>query len=125
MMSRLSRRALVLLIATSAIVLLYSWRLGARSFWEPDEPRYAEIGREMLVSGDWVVPRLNFVKYYEKPPLTYWVTALSFALLGVGEAQARIGPVLATFLLIAATFVLGRVFYGKREAALGSALVAL
>ena len=57
------RRRLLFLVVAVAIAILYSWRLGARSFWEPDEPRYSEIGREMLTSGDWVIPRLNFANF--------------------------------------------------------------
>src|SRR5262245_48133807 len=51
---------------------LYVIGLGQRSLWAPDEGRYAEIPREMVVTGDWLTPRLNGVKYFEKPPLHYW-----------------------------------------------------
>ena len=48
----------------------------------PDEGRYGEIGRWMLVSGDWITPRLNGIKYFEKPPLQYWMTASAYQVLG-------------------------------------------
>lgn len=64
--------------------------LGYRDLIEPDEGRYAEIAREMLSSGDWVTPRLNGFKYFEKPPLQYWGTAISMALLGETNAAARV-----------------------------------
>lgn len=59
--------------------LLFFTGLGYRGLWETDEARYAEIAREMVESGDWVTPRLNYVKYFEKPALTHWLVGLSFA----------------------------------------------
>ncbi|MGZ5055871.1 MAG: phospholipid carrier-dependent glycosyltransferase [Methylobacter sp.] len=64
--------------------------LGYRDLIEPDEGRYAEIAREMLNSGNWVTPRLNGFKYFEKPPLQYWGSAVSMALLGETNAAARV-----------------------------------
>ena len=49
-----------------------------RPLANPDEGRYSEISREMAASGDWVTPRLNGFKYFEKPPLQYWASAASF-----------------------------------------------
>ncbi len=60
-----------LLIATAALIL-YLPGLGRPALWEPDEGRYAEIAREMYLSGDYVTPRDDFVRYFEKPPLVYW-----------------------------------------------------
>src|SRR5712691_9221375 len=102
------RRKLAIGLVLLLIVFLYTWRIGVRSLWEPDEPRYAEIGREMLLTGDWVVPRLDFLRYYEKPPLAYWSTAASFVLFGISEGSARLGPLAAALLLLAGTWVLGR-----------------
>ena len=60
-----SRVALAALIAA----LLYLPGLGSPALWEPDEGRYAEIAREMVVSGDYITPRNDLVRYFEKPPL--------------------------------------------------------
>jgi len=57
------------------LLLLYLLHLGGVGFLGPDEPRYASIGREMARSGDWVTPRLDGRPWFEKPPLTYWLTA--------------------------------------------------
>jgi 4-amino-4-deoxy-L-arabinose transferase-like glycosyltransferase len=57
------------------LLLLYLLHLGRVGFLGPDEPRYASIGREMARSGDWITPRLNGQPWFEKPPLTYWLTA--------------------------------------------------
>lgn len=57
------------------MLLLYLPHLGRVGFLGPDEPRYASIGREMAGSGDWITPRLDDKPWFEKPPLTYWLTA--------------------------------------------------
>ena len=81
-------------------VLAAAWfaLLGARDLIEPDEGRYAEIPREMLASGDWITPRLDGFKYFEKPPLQYWLTAAGYALFGVNTTTARLWPALLGFL---------------------------
>ena len=55
----------------------------------PDEGRYADIGRWMLVSGDWLVPRLNGIPFFHKPPLLYWLQAEVFRFTGVSVWAAR------------------------------------
>ncbi|MGZ5072412.1 MAG: ArnT family glycosyltransferase, partial [Usitatibacter sp.] len=72
----------------------------ARPLANPDEGRYSEISREMAASGDWVTPRLNGLKYFEKPPLQYWATALAFEAFGANEAAARLYVWLAGFATI-------------------------
>src|SRR5579863_5874006 len=57
----------------------FFFHLGSYGLWEPDEARYAEIAREMLATGNFIVPHLNYVPYVEKPPLLYWLTALSMS----------------------------------------------
>lgn len=90
-----SRPARVLIAAIVA-ALLYLPALGSAPLWEPDEGRYAEIPREMLVSGDFVTPRNNYVRYFEKPPLVYWMTAASMAVFGENEFAARLPAALAS-----------------------------
>ncbi|HMH19485.1 MAG TPA: 4-amino-4-deoxy-L-arabinose transferase, partial [Burkholderiales bacterium] len=69
----LSRNQLLVLLAA----LAFAWfcNLGYRHLVKADEGRYAEIAREMVASGDWLTPRLNGFKYFEKPALQYWATA--------------------------------------------------
>jgi 4-amino-4-deoxy-L-arabinose transferase-like glycosyltransferase len=64
--------------------------LGQRPLFNPDEARYAEIPREMLAGGDWVLPHLNGLVYAEKPPLQYWATALAYRCFGLNEFAARL-----------------------------------
>jgi 4-amino-4-deoxy-L-arabinose transferase-like glycosyltransferase len=92
----LSRRTILLFIAAAAVI--WFTLLGYRDLIEPDEGRYAEIPREMIESGDWVTPRLNGFKYFEKPPLQYWATAATFVLFGESDAMARLWIALAGFL---------------------------
>ncbi|WP_347558500.1 glycosyltransferase family 39 protein [Robbsia sp. KACC 23696] len=62
-----------------------------------DEGRYAEMAREMFVTGDWVTPRYNGYKYFEKPPLQTWANALTYAWFGIGDWQARLYTALTGF----------------------------
>jgi 4-amino-4-deoxy-L-arabinose transferase-like glycosyltransferase len=79
-----------------------------RPLWEPDEGRYAEIPREMLATGDWLTPHLNGVLYFEKPPLQYWLSALSMKLFGLNGAAARLPLALASGLMIWAAWRLAK-----------------
>lgn len=85
-----------LLLAALAAVVLAVW-LEPSGSWlaEPDEPRYAEIPREMIVSGDLVTPRLNGVPYFEKPPLLYWANAAALSIFGRTPWAARLPTRLA------------------------------
>ena len=74
--------------------------LGRQAITDSDEGYYAEASREMVESGDWLTPRLNGIKYFEKPPLQYWVTAAAFRAFGISEGTARLWPVLSTFLAV-------------------------
>ena len=107
------RRTLVAaLLALLAVVWLEP--SGSR-LAEPDETRYAEIPREMLAAGDLVVPRLNGVPYFEKPPLLYWSNAASLRLFGETPFAARLPTRLAGL----GTLVL--VFFAAQGAGLGGA----
>ncbi|HEX4332640.1 MAG TPA: glycosyltransferase family 39 protein [Usitatibacter sp.] len=68
-----------------------------RPLANPDEGRYSEISREMVASGDWVTPRLDGIKYFEKPPLQYWASAVAFELFGPHEPAARLYGWIAGF----------------------------
>lgn len=68
--------------------------LSGYGFLDPDEGRYSEIPREMIESGDYITPRLNYVKYFEKPILHYWLTAGAFLVFGQNEFAGRFFPVM-------------------------------
>lgn len=120
------QRRIYLLILLAVCAALFFGLGGMRDLWESDEARYAELGREMLASGSfshWVIPRLDYVIYLEKPPLYYWLTALSFAIFGVGEAAARLVPAVFGTLSVLIAFALGRSLWGEERAGFWSGLV--
>ena len=79
------------------IGLIWFMLPGYRDLAEPDEGRYAEIPREMVESGDWVTPRLNGFKYFDKPAFQYWMTAATFKLFGESNATARLWVLIISF----------------------------
>jgi 4-amino-4-deoxy-L-arabinose transferase-like glycosyltransferase len=99
------------------------FHLGRYGLWEADEPRYAEIAREMVVSGHYLIPRLDYVAYVEKPPLLYWLTSLSFALFGPTQFAARLVPALAALGGVMLTFWFTARSLGRRRATLAAALL--
>ncbi len=96
--------------------------LGMRPLTNPDEGRYTEIPREMAVSGDYVTPRLNGVKYFEKPPLVYWLSALTFEKFGVSQFTARLWNALFAVAGVLITYAASRAIYG-RDAGIWAAII--
>lgn len=97
--------------------------LGGLPLIDPDEGRYAEIPREMVEQGDFVTPTLNYVKYFEKPPLLYWLNAASLKLSGLTEEAARFPSALCGLLTILATYIIARRLYGRRTALIAAAIL--
>ena len=122
MKSTISRRGPWILLAVFAA----GWfcNLGYRHLVKPDEGRYAEIPREMVASGDWLTPRLNGYKYFEKPALQYWATAVSFRLFGQNEWAARLWPGLTGFLGVLLVFWAGKRLFAPPAALCGAAVAA-
>jgi 4-amino-4-deoxy-L-arabinose transferase-like glycosyltransferase len=107
--------ALVLLVAS----LLFFVRLRA-PLLEPQEPRYAEIPREMLAQGSLLVPVLDGRPYLDKPPLLYWLVMASYSLFGVHDWAARLVPALAGLLTVLVTYLWGRRALGERAGLCGA-----
>ncbi|KVE33026.1 glycosyltransferase family 39 protein [Burkholderia sp. TSV86] len=95
--SRLPLNRATLLLLVAALAVIWFAPLGLRHLVPSDEGRYAEMAREMFATGDWITPRYNGYKYFEKPPLQTWMNALTFAWFGLGEWQARLYTALASF----------------------------
>jgi 4-amino-4-deoxy-L-arabinose transferase-like glycosyltransferase len=117
------RAASLFVVLALPAVLLYPC-LGFHLF-EPDEGRYAEIPREMLAAGEWVVPTLQGQPYLDKPPLLYWLVMLSYRLFGVSDAAARLVPALAVHGGVLASYLFGCRFLGERRAFRGALLLSV
>jgi 4-amino-4-deoxy-L-arabinose transferase-like glycosyltransferase len=98
--------------------------LASRPLFNPDEGRYAEIPREMLSGGDWVIPHLNGLDYIEKPPLQYWATATIYRWLGWSEFSARLYSALTALGTVALVGLLGARLGGREAGWRASAVAA-
>ena len=112
--------------ATLWVLLAVIWfgTLGIRPLYKADESRYGEISREMVASGDWITPRLNGFKYFEKPPLQYWATAAFFSLLGEKDWVARLWTALIGFAGIAMVLVTANRLFGAPLGLYAAAVLA-
>jgi 4-amino-4-deoxy-L-arabinose transferase-like glycosyltransferase len=121
-MSRLlTKQAWWLLIA---IALIWFANLEYRTLIKPDEGRYAEIPREMVASGDWVTPRLNGLKYFEKPPLQYWGTATAYTVFGEHQWTSRLWTGLTGFAGILLMWFAGLRLFGREAAGYAALLLS-
>ena len=105
-LSSLAKRGTILLFP--AFIVFYFYGLGHLPFVGPDEPRYAQVAREMLLRHDLVTPTLGGHTWFEKPALLYWMMIASFKLFGVSEWAARLPAAVSGLLTIAAVYCIGR-----------------
>ena len=105
--SALAKRLYILLFII--IIAFYFYGLGTLPLLGPDEPRYAQVAREMFARRDLITPTLGGHTWFEKPALLYWLIIASFKIFGVHEWSARLGPALCGLLTIVAVGYVGRV----------------
>lgn len=98
--------------------------LGGPTLWDIDEGLNAEAAREMLASGNYVVPTFNYKLRSAKPALLYWLQVASYKVFGVNEAAARLPSSLAAFLAILGVYEFGRFAFGLRAALLAGIILA-
>lgn len=104
-------------ILVSLAAVLFILNLGGYDLWPPDEPRFAQVAREMLQSGDYLVPRINGQPYTEKPPMLFWMaSALSMPLGDVTEFTARLPLAIGGIITVIATYLLARSMFDPRIA---------
>ena len=112
---------LVLLVVSGCLFFL---RLDS-ALLEPEEARYAEIPREMLVADEWIVPQYHGQAYFDKPPLLYWLVMLSYSAFGVHDWAARLVPGCCGVSMVLIAFLWGRSAFGARAGFLGALVLAL
>lgn len=108
-----TRSALLVIVATAVWLAATA---GVRPLMLPDEGRYVGIAWEMLTSGDWLVPRLDGLPFFHKPPLFYWLTSLSLGLFGSHQLAARMASLLAATLAAGGMYLFARRYRGSQVA---------
>jgi len=113
-----------LIVLSVLTALFFGCFLGSRALSVPDEGRYVEIPREMVVTGDYLTPRLNGVKYFEKPPLFYWFEAGTIKLFGLSEWSVRLGPALFALFGCLAVYYAGTRMFGRMAGLMSACILA-
>ncbi|MDR1032287.1 MAG: glycosyltransferase family 39 protein [Holosporales bacterium] len=119
-----TQRGIQTLLMFLAIAAMFLMGNALRPLNSPDEARYTEIPREMLVSGDFITPRLNGVKYFEKPPLFYWMQAGAIKLFGINNWSTRLWHAVIGVLGCFAVFLAGKFLLSWRAGMLSAATLA-
>ena len=104
------------IIAILLCAVLWFGLLGQRDLFDPDEGRYAGIPAAMVDTGDWMTPRLNDFKYFEKPVLQYWATAVIFEVLGKSNTTARLFTAIMGFATALFSMFVAFRLYGQKAA---------
>ncbi|HEO70026.1 MAG TPA: glycosyltransferase family 39 protein, partial [Candidatus Hydrogenedentes bacterium] len=118
-------RVLHYAVLLSVAALLLVTNIDGYDLWPPDEPRFAEVAREMIQSGDFLVPRVNGEPYLEKPPLLFWAIAAASAPFGeVTSVSARLPSIIAALIALLCTYRLASRLMGARVG-LWSAIVLM
>lgn len=118
---RQDRAVLALLVAGALVLFVFG--LGTGTLWDQDEARYTQIAREILQTGDPITLHENGQPWFVHPPLYMWLTAATGWLFGFTEFTARVWSAIFGVVGVYATYLLGRMLFGPRAAALGAVVL--
>ncbi len=110
-------------IGLGFLFILLNLGLGSWGLTESSEARYAEMGREMAISGDYLHPQLMGIDHYHKPPVTYYLTALGYKIFGIGEYGARFFLSVALIVQLLLVFKIGLLLFKEQRTAVFSAII--
>lgn len=105
-------------------LVLYGAFSGLIPLLDPDEPVYGETAKEMIATGDWISPQIYGEFWYDKPPLFYWLEAVSFSIFGVSTWAARLPSVLLGALTPVYLYLASRRLIGEKSALRGAFICA-
>jgi 4-amino-4-deoxy-L-arabinose transferase-like glycosyltransferase len=111
-----SRSKLAILLPLTVAAIIYLPSATNRAVIDYDEGYYSQAAQQMMASGDWVTPYVNGVRFLEKPPLMYWLTAVSFRIFGINEFALRLPTALGVVALVWVVALTARRACGKRAA---------
>lgn len=113
-----------ILVFSLCLGCFYFYHLGHYPLFTPDEGRYSEVAREMLISKNFVTPHLNGVPFLDKPIFHYWLQTFAFSLFGLNEWAARFFPALFGILGCISIYITGRVLFDRRTGIIAAILLA-
>lgn len=116
---------LALCLISALFIIIYLLQLGVMPLVSQDEVRYAEVAREMITSGNWIVPRLDGLNYFEKPVLGHWMNAISELVFGANNFAVRFSSALCTELSAVLLFFFLRKFSEEKKIALLAPVIFL
>lgn len=114
---------LLIAVMSVVVILVYALMLDARPLNNPDESRYSTIALEMLRSGDFITPRFNSILFLDKPPLYFWMQAVSIKVFGLSNGALRLFPALFALMGCYCTFYCSRVLFCKRTGLLAAGIL--
>src|ERR1051326_249573 len=124
MLAKLNHRLIHYALLLTVGGLLFLLNLGAPSLWDVDEGRNSEAAREMMESGNWIVPTFNYELRTDKPALLYWLQIAAFRLFGLGEFAARLPSALAAIATVLLTYEMGRRMFDARTGLLAGIVLS-
>ena len=112
----MDKKKLFYLFLLAVSVFIFFKNIGVNDIWIPNESFYAESAREMIESGNYLDIYYNYQPRFNKPPMTYWLVALSYKLFGISEFSARLPVVVLSLLSVLLTYLIAREIFDKKSA---------